>query len=112
MRRTLAVLAMTVFPFAAEAVSFQIKNCAAYAITVAAVPMGRGNVETQAHLTSGNSATLSCTADDCWLRVTYIPNPPQGVFADFPNPVRDDRCTRGTQDIALGDLPITGNCGC
>lgn len=93
-------------------ISFNIQNCGPVDIAVAPLapsdprPLGANSVA------RGETRSVWCpVGTGCWLQISYQTSP-TSQLGTYQHAYATDRCTRGTQDIAVGDLPTIGNCGC
>ncbi|MGE0720027.1 MAG: hypothetical protein AB7P02_31575 [Alphaproteobacteria bacterium] len=109
--RTIAAAALVLAAAStAEAGSLSVKNCSSLSINVTVLRPDSGESAGEKHLIPGGTGTLYCPAAACPLQVVYYATTPR--TGSFPGPYGSDRCTRGLQDIPVGDLPAAGNCGC
>lgn len=117
MRHVLAAMAMiALLPAAAAAqtggISISVQNCAPTDIAVAPLIPSDPSLRGSATVTRGETRSVWCAvATGCWLQIVYRTTP-AFQSGTYQHAYTTDRCTRGPEDIVIGDLPAAGNCGC
>ena len=93
-------------------ISFNVQNCAPVDIAVAPLVPSDPRYLGSSTVARGETRSVWCpVATGCWIQISYRTSP-TFQLGTYQHAYTSDRCTRGTEDVAVGDLPAIGNCGC